>query len=222
MASILEGRDLHLIYRGAEAEIYLGSWYGRKAIFKYRIPKSYRIKEIDDHIRGRRTILEARILRDAKNAGIPSPTVYYVDPPEALLVMSYIDGFRLKEYINSTSVDEAITLSRKIGCCIARLHKAGIQHGDPTTSNMILVGDGRVFLVDYGLSQYTVKAEDRAVDLIIFERALLSVHYKVYRCCMKAFIEEYEKILGEEYGEVKKRMEEIKARGRYISRRLLR
>ncbi|MEM2740321.1 MAG: O-sialoglycoprotein endopeptidase, partial [Candidatus Bathyarchaeia archaeon] len=127
MASILEGRDFRLVYRGAEADVYLGSWYGRKAIFKYRIPKGYRVKEIDDHIRGRRTILEAKILRDAKNAGVPSPTVYYVDPSEALLVMSYIDGSRLKEYINSTSMDEAVTLSRRIGYYIARLHRAGIQ-----------------------------------------------------------------------------------------------
>lgn len=222
MASILEGEGLHLIYRGAEAEIYIGLWYGRKAVFKYRKPKYYRIKEVDDYIRSRRTIQEARILRDAKNAGIPSPTIYYIDPSEALLVMSYIDGSRLKEYLNLAGIDEAITISRKIGYYIAKLHRAGIQHGDPTTSNMILVDDGRIFLVDYGLSQYTVRAEDRAVDLIIFERALLSVHYKVYSYCMKAFIEEYERILGGEYSEVKRRMDEIKARGRYISRRLLR
>jgi len=222
LASILGGSDLKLIYRGAEAEVYVGLWYGRKAVFKYRKPKSYRIREIDEYIRSRRTILEARILRDAKNAGVPSPTVYYIDPSEALLVMSYIDGLRLREYINSTSVDEAVSVCRKVGYYIAKLHKAGIQHGDPTTSNMILVGDGRIFLIDYGLSQYTSKAEDRAVDLILFERALLSVHYKVYEYCMKAFIEEYERILGEEFSEVKQRIGEIKARGRYISRRLMR
>jgi Kae1-associated kinase Bud32 len=222
LASILEDGNLRLIYRGAEAEVYLGLWYGRRAIFKYRKPKGYRIKEIDDYIRSRRTIQEARILRDAKNAGIPSPTVYYIDPSEALLVMSYIPGSRLKEYIGSIPIDEAVTLSRRIGYSIAKLHRAGIQHGDPTTSNMILVSDGRIFLVDYGLSQYTVRAEDRAVDLILFERALLSVHYKIYEYCMKAFIEEYRRILGEEYSEVERRMREIKARGRYISKRLLR
>lgn len=44
-----------LIKKGAEANIYLEDWCGRKVIFKRRNPKKYRIPELDKMIQIQRT-----------------------------------------------------------------------------------------------------------------------------------------------------------------------
>ena len=44
-----------LIKKGAEAEIHLARWMGREVIQKRRVVKNYRLKEMDEEIRRRRT-----------------------------------------------------------------------------------------------------------------------------------------------------------------------
>ena len=48
-----------LLKRGAEAELYLDTWYGRKVVVKRRVKKGYRIRELDEEIRSYRTSHEA-------------------------------------------------------------------------------------------------------------------------------------------------------------------
>ena len=36
-----------LIHKGAEANLIYGRWFGKEVIFKQRIPKGYRIEEIE-------------------------------------------------------------------------------------------------------------------------------------------------------------------------------
>ena len=51
-----------IIRQGAEASLYSGYWFGKNVIFKCRIPKKYRIEELDKRIRTERTLNEARAL----------------------------------------------------------------------------------------------------------------------------------------------------------------
>ena len=72
-----------------------------------------------------------------------------------------------------------VTLARTIGATVARLHAAGLIHGDITTSN-ILVDTSKqeleLVMIDFGLSFQEGSAEDMGVDLYVLERALLSTH----------------------------------------------
>ena len=86
-----------LIKKGAEADIYLIDWYGRKAISKVRTPKPYRHKSLDDSIRKNRTIHEGNMLSCAKMIGIRSPFIYFIDPVRAEIVMEFIEGKNAKE-----------------------------------------------------------------------------------------------------------------------------
>ena len=36
-----------VIQKGAEANLYYGHWFDKEVIFKYRVPKKYRIEELD-------------------------------------------------------------------------------------------------------------------------------------------------------------------------------
>ncbi len=57
------------------------------------------------------------------------------------------------------------------------MHKNGIMHGDLTTSNFIL-SKNKVYVIDFGLSQKTIKSEDHAVDLSLIKEILNSAHAK--------------------------------------------
>lgn len=208
-----------LIYIGAEAEVYRARWYGLDVVVKYRMPKPYRIKELDYEIRTRRTVREVKVLHHAKRARVPAPTVYFIDLENAMIVMSYIDGLRTRELLNETEWSRRIEICRLAGVYTGRLHGAGMQHGDLTTANMIVTGDGRLFLIDFGLSVFTDDVEDMAVDVLLFKRALMSTHYRFSTECFKAFLEGYASVRGiDELNRVLAKVGEIERRGRYVIR----
>ena len=89
-----------LIAKGAESNIVKSSYLGEKAVLKDRIPKSYRISEIDDKIRKARTKEEAKLLSDAKRAGVRTPILYDIDLENKSILMEEIDGSMLKDVID--------------------------------------------------------------------------------------------------------------------------
>ena len=216
---------VELIKQGAEAKIYLAGfgelyfpWDNEKVIIKHRIPKRYRIKEIDAKLRKERTVREARILHRAKEAGVNCPYVYEVDLKDMKLVMEFIDGERLKELLEEIPMDERLPLCREIGRQIGRLHEAGIVHGDLTTSNMIL-REGKIYLIDFGLAEFDSSLEAQGVDLHLLKRAMESTHYRWFDQGFEAVMEGYAEVRGrEKAGELKEKISEIESRGRYRER----
>ncbi|UCH38402.1 MAG: Kae1-associated serine/threonine protein kinase, partial [Candidatus Bathyarchaeota archaeon] len=145
-----------LIKKGAEANIYLVEWHRHKVIMKHRLPKKYRLPQIDKRIRSYRTIHESQLLHYAKKTGVPTPLIYQVDLASSNIIMEYIEGVQVKQILNDISPKERGNLCSHIGKLIGYLHGHNLIHGDLTTSNMILNQKGRVFLVDFGLGQFTV------------------------------------------------------------------
>jgi len=209
-----------LIKKGAEASLFLETWHNHKVIMKRRLPKKYRIPELDLMIRSQRTVHEPNLIHKAKEAGVPTPTIFMVDLAEANIVMEFVDGKQVKEILDHVSSEERLSLSSLIGRMIGRLHKHGIIHGDLTTSNMILTPYGKVVFVDFGLSERSVELEPKGVDLHLMKRALQSTHYKHAKECFKAVIEGYAEAVGtEEAKKVTAKIREIEKRGRYVAER---
>ncbi|KYH42195.1 MAG: p53-regulating protein kinase [Candidatus Bathyarchaeota archaeon B26-2] len=214
--------DRLLIKKGAEASLYLEEWHGRRVVAKRRLPKPYRLPQLDRAIRGQRTKHEPLIIHRAKEVGVPTPIVFMVDPSEATIIMEFVEGKTVKQVLDGLSKEERAHLCVQIGELIGRLHKGGIIHGDLTTSNMILTPSGKVVLVDFGLSEQSEEVESRGVDLHLMKRALLSTHYKYAEECFEAIIRGYRKVMGTEAtDEVLKKIREIEMRGRYVSERRL-
>ncbi|WP_407422710.1 bifunctional N(6)-L-threonylcarbamoyladenine synthase/serine/threonine protein kinase [Methanobrevibacter sp.] len=190
-----------LIAKGAESNIIKSSYMGENAVIKARIPKNYRIPEIDSKIRKSRCKLEAKLLSDAKRAGVRTPILYDVDLNEKSILMEEIDGVMLKEVINEE-------LSFEVGQKIAKLHSADIIHGDITSSNIMLQDDDLVFL-DFGLGRYSDLDEDKAVDLLVLKKSLQSIDYEKAIAYFDSVLKGYDnpKILD--------KINEIQHRGRY-------
>jgi TP53 regulating kinase and related kinases len=196
-----------LIKKGAEADIYLVNWYGRKAISKVRVPKHYRHEFLDNEIRRYRTIHEASMLYAAKKTGVICPFIYFVDPLHAEIIMEFIQGTNVKEIVTSQ-------LCSVIGFYTALLHDNNIIHGDLTTSNLIL--SEKIVLVDFGLSYYSSRLEDKAVDIRLIKQVLESAHKLIYEDAYKCFIKGYSKIAGKAKTEkILEKVSEIERRGRY-------
>lgn len=208
--------NLKLISKGAEADLWLDPrWNGKKVVIKKRVKKGYRHEGLDKSIRRFRTIHEADIIHRAKQAGIPTPVIYQVDPLEATFYMQYIKGEKVRDIVDQMEFEENKEIFKTIGCLAGRLHKAGIIHGDLTTSNLIKSGNTIVF-IDFGLGEISSEAEKRGVDLHLMRRMLTSTHYKYADFLFKSFEEGYTSIMGTEAKETIRRMSEIERRGRYI------
>lgn len=209
-----------LVKKGAEASLFSEDWYGRKVIMKRRLPKAYRLSELDSKIRMRRTLREPMLIHRAKEAGVPTPTIFMVETANANIVMQFIEGKQVKQILNDLSQAERRDLCRHIGILIGRLHNHGIIHGDLTTSNMILTSQNRVFFVDFGLGERSEELEVRGVDLHLMKRALQSTHHQYVKECFQAIMEGYRKTVGEEITkDVIEKIGEIEKRGRYIAER---
>lgn len=201
------------VTRGAEAVIYLE---GDK-IFKERLPKRYRVKELDDTLRKARTRKEAKLLSLARRAGVPTPLVYHVDTRKGSIEMEHVEGTQMKNVLNSCPEKERKNLCMEIGKDIGKLHETNIIHGDLTTSNMMLRGD-RVFFIDFGLGEVEESVEAKGVDILVFKRALHSTHYGIEKECFEAAMNGYsEEFPGHE--KVMERLKIIERRGRYFSER---
>jgi len=204
---------MKLIAQGAESKLFLFKNKVREnqkfsSVIKNRFRKRYRIKEIDDKLRKSRTKREAKVLEKLQAIKFSSPKLIKSDQTENLEI-EYIKGKLLKDSLENENYKK---LGKEIGEKIAILHNNDIIHGDLTTSNMIL--NKQIFFIDFGLSFFSKKIEDRAVDLHLLKEALESKHYKIWEDCYLNVLKSYEKKakLGKE---VLKRVKVVESRGRY-------
>ncbi|MGH9995324.1 MAG: KEOPS complex kinase/ATPase Bud32 [Nitrososphaeraceae archaeon] len=203
-----------LIKKGSEADLFLIDWYNKQAISKLRTKRSYRHPILDREIRYRRTIHEAEMLSKAKEAGIRSPYLYFLDPQRNEIIMEYIEGVNLKVVLSAD-------LALKLGECIAKLHFKNIIHGDVTTSNFILErlsrqNNTRLAIIDFGLSFYSQRLEDMASDVRMLKEVLNSVHHELFEQAFSNFVKAYSSFSPYERGrKVLRKVDEIESRGRY-------
>jgi len=194
-----------LLAQGAEAKVYLID--GK--ISKQRQPKTYRHEQLDTQVRTRRTRREAKILEKAHSLGINVPKVLSVDKFD--LEIEYIFGDRLSEKLNSYDLERQKKVMKLLGEQVLKLHLSDLIHGDLTTSNVILK-NGEIFIIDFGLGFVSKKIEDKAVDLHLLKQALEAKHFENWELLFESFLERYE---FEEGKKVVERLEDVEKRGRY-------
>jgi Kae1-associated kinase Bud32 len=198
--------------RGAEAELRKTEFLGRAAVEKYRVPKAYRLPPLDEELRRVRIRIEARLMSEARAAGVAVPVLYDIDLVENKIVMEFVEGPTVKESLDQGGPRARVT-AREIGRIAGRLHRAGIIHGDLTTSNMIL-REGRIVMIDFSLGGKGDSAEERGVDLHLLREALTSAH-KNATAYYREVLAGYRETLGNEAAAAIAKVKEIESRGRY-------
>lgn len=204
---------MKLIKKGAEADIYVTEWQNSDAILKIRKSKNYRNPILDKNLRKQRTIKESQTIMEVKSFGIPAPLVYFVNLEKSSILMQRIPGKPIHDLPDS----KVIALAKQMGNLVGMLHENGIMHGDLTTSNFIFFKN-KVYVIDFGLSQKTIKPEDHAVDLRLIKEILNSAHAKIMEKAWKNFLTGYRSVVGTaRYLKIIKLVSEIESRGRYAT-----
>jgi Kae1-associated kinase Bud32 len=198
---------LKIIQQGAEAIIL----QEKNRVIKRRIKKSYRIPEIDDKIRRQRTRSEAKLLTKAFKL-ISIPEIIKVDQETKEIIMDFIDGKKLSDYLDKFPLKKQKEVCKLIGESTAKLHDADIIHGDLTTSNMILK-DNKIYFIDFGLGFISHKFEDKAVDIHLLKQALEAKHFKNWGILFREVLKGYSKSKDSEI--VLERLNKVEKRGRY-------
>ncbi|WP_372912508.1 bifunctional N(6)-L-threonylcarbamoyladenine synthase/serine/threonine protein kinase [Salinigranum sp.] len=190
--------------RGAEATVTTEG----DVVVKRRLRKEYRHPELDERLRRERTVAEARLLSEARRAGVPTPLVRGVDLREATLTLQCVGDADLAGALSTEA-------ARRVGTHLATLHDAGIAHGDPTTRNVrVTAGSSTVFFVDFGLGFHTGHVEDHAMDLHVFGQSVegtADTPEPLFDACLAGYLDAG----GTAAETVVERLRTVEGRGRY-------
>lgn len=91
------------------------------------------------------------------------------------IVMEYVDGITLKEYIEQQGVvnwKEAVHFVGQILAALQHAHDKGIVHQDIKPQNIMLLQDGTIKVTDFGIARFS-----RTDSNVTSENAIGSVHY---------------------------------------------
>ena len=141
-----------LIGQGGMGEVYLAhdSELGRAVAVKI-------LNQSDDFEKLRRFRQEAKAISALNHPNIL--TLYEVGQSDEFhyIVSEYIKGETLRELLgkNNLTVDEILDIAVQIGNALAAAHESGIVHRDIKPENIIVMPDGYVKVLDFGLAKLT-------------------------------------------------------------------
>lgn len=180
---------------GAEAIVT----FEERMVRKRRVHKGYRHPAIDAELIRSRTKREARVLTKlAGVAGVPK----LVSSEQSELVIERIDA---PSFERAPAPERAAELAQ----LLFEIHARGIAHGDVTPRN-VLVGR-KLWLIDYGLSDFTDRIEDQAYDIAMCEET-----FSAYDGFYSALVDAYRALLPHARLEAfDARLARIRSRGRH-------
>ena len=161
-----------LIGVGGMADIYKATDITENKTVAVKILKNEFAKS-EDFLRRFRNESKAIALLSHKNI----VKIYDVGFTEKIqyIVMEYIDGITLTEYIERQGVlkwQDAVHFTTQILRALQHAHDRGIVHRDIKSQNVMLLADGTIKVMDFGIAHF-----NRETDKTISEKAIGSVHY---------------------------------------------
>ena len=104
--------------------------------------------------------------------------VYDVSVTDQLqyIVMEYVDGITLKEYLKQRggvlTWKETVYFATQVLGALQHAHAKGIIHRDVKPQNIMLLADGSIKMMDFGIARFS-----RAQSQTVSDKAIGSVHY---------------------------------------------
>jgi serine/threonine protein kinase len=150
-----------IIGRGGMGVVYLAH--------DSRLHRAVALKSLPPHL-FRDPRMHARLKQEARAAAALShpsiATVYALEEFDGQLFIAseYLEGRTLRDEIDAGPIDTSrvVTIATEIARALVAAHERGIIHRDLKPENIILTAGGGVKVVDFGLAQFDVAAQDLA------------------------------------------------------------
>ena len=117
------------------------------------------------------------LLRFQELPGIVSVRDFFQDNGTAYLVMEYVEGVNLKQYMRMhyeqngeeapMSEQEVLQMMRPLFRALGEIHKAGIVHRDISPENIIRGQDGKITLIDFGAARAATGSETKSLTIML-------------------------------------------------------
>ena len=81
---------------------------------------------------------------------------YFVENNTAYIIMEFVDGQNLKQYLQKhgrLTVEESMPIIMPVMNALEKIHSRGMIHRDVSPSNIMILPDGRVRLLDFGAAR---------------------------------------------------------------------
>jgi serine/threonine-protein kinase len=145
-----------LIGRGGMAQVYYG--------WDVKLERPVAIKVIDARYRddpsyAKRFVREAQAVATWRHENIVQ--IYYADDQDGLyyFAMEYIEGLSLSALLLAYAIEgelmpheDVLRIGRAVASALDFAHQKGVIHRDVKPANVLVAGDGRVVLTDFGLA----------------------------------------------------------------------
>ncbi len=96
---------------------------------------------------------------------------YFEANNTAYMVMSFIEGITLLEYLNRSGgkipVEQAIQIVLPVTDALKEVHAAGILHRDISPDNIFIDKEGRVILIDFGAARQEMREKSKSLSVVL-------------------------------------------------------
>lgn len=167
------GLDLNLEMKVAVKEFYMSGYCGRNTQVSPDVLTEGKDKTSVFEANKEKFIGEARILaRFSKEPGIVSVNRFFKENNTAYIVMEYVEGDSLKEYVTQKgklSVKETLVNIAPIINALEKMHGQHIYHRDISPDNIILTKNQGMKLLDFGSARE--KLEEYKTMTVVLKKA---------------------------------------------------
>ncbi len=111
------------------------------------------------------------LARFRNHPGVVSMLDFFHANGTAYIVMVYVEGRDLKEYLNQRggkiSFDAALKILLLVMAALEDVHRAGIVHRDISPDNIYVEDDGTVKILDFGATRYAMGEQSRSLSVVL-------------------------------------------------------
>ena len=150
------------IGRGGMGEV----WRGTDTVLGREVAiKTIDLRRLPDETGAARFEREARVTAGLNHAGIVTVHDHGVEGDTAYLVMELLPGPSLADRIadGPVPVDEVVEVGQQVAAALDAAHARGLVHRDIKPANIAYAGDGRVRVLDFGITQLGEAAGSQAL-----------------------------------------------------------
>ena len=165
--------DLNLNMPVAIKEYYPNGFVSRDTTMLNNNVTKYQGEKLEFFEKGLdRFLTEARsIAQFYQTSGIAKVIDFFKENDTAYIVMEYVDGITLKQYLKDKGgkldIDTVLALIKPVITSLEEVHKAGLIHRDISPDNIMINSKGDLKLLDFGAARKYEDSENKSLSIML-------------------------------------------------------